>query len=98
MIREILHLILTGGLSNTLEIAEKMGIQEETLNDILQLLQARGYLRLSECTEDQMIPCSNCPTSGSCIRTAQKGQTFIITERGKKFAKPKRLEGSVTGN
>ena len=93
MIKEILSLILNEGLINTSEIAERIGIQEETLNDILHLLQRRGYLRLSECTEEQLKPCSHCPSSGSCIQTAQKGQTFIITERGKQFAKP--LEGSV---
>ena len=96
MIREILHLVLTGGLTTTSEIAERMEIQKETLNDILQLLQTRGYLRLSECTEEQMTPCSHCPSSGSCITTALKGQTFIITERGKRFAKP--IEGSVMEN
>jgi predicted transcriptional regulator len=96
MIREILHLVLTEGLTNTSEITEKMGIQEETLKDILKLLQRRGYLRLSECTEEELKLCSHCPTSGSCLKIAQKGQTFIITERGMQFAKP--LEGSVTRN
>jgi DeoR/GlpR family transcriptional regulator of sugar metabolism len=93
MIREILHIILNEGLTSTSEIAEKVGIQEETLKDILQLLQRRGYLRRSECTEEQLTPCSHCPSSGSCIKTAEKGQTFIITEKGKQIAKP--LGGSV---
>ena len=76
-----------------LDIVASAHFTLETLVDILQLLQRRGYLRLSECTEEQMTPCSHCSSSGSCIRTAQKGQTFIITERGKQYAKP--LEGSV---
>jgi DNA-binding transcriptional regulator LsrR (DeoR family) len=96
MIREILYLISNEGLTSTSEIAEKMRIQEETLNDILKLLQRRGYLRLSECTEEEMEPCSHCPTSGGCLKTAQKDRAFIITERGKQFAKP--LKGSASQN
>ena len=92
MIREVLRLILTKGLTSTSEITERIGVQEETLHDIIQLLVSRGFLRPEECNESSSSSCSHCPVL-CCISTIiQTGQAYAITERGRRFAKPLKRE------
>lgn len=90
MIREVLQLILNESIASTSEIAERIGIQEETLTDIIRLLVSRGYLRLGDCGEPQSTSCSHCPIPCGSSSTTHTGHAFIVTERGKRFAQPLR--------
>jgi hypothetical protein len=92
VIREVLHVILTEGLSSTSEIAERIGVQEETLIDIIKLLVTRGYLRRDECSDSGTSSCSHCPVPCGSSANIQTGQAYIVTERGRRFANPLREE------
>ncbi len=86
MIKEVLQIILTGGMHNTRDIAKKVGIQNETLDDILKLLVAKGYLRTNECESIPSPSCSSCPIDETSCSQDNFGQTYYLTDSGKKYA------------
>ena len=86
MIKEVLQIILTGGMHNKREIARKMGIQNETLDDILKLLVTKGYLRTDDCESVSSPSCSSCPIAESGCGKDNFGQTYYLTDNGKKYA------------
>ena len=85
MLRKILQLIVNDGILYKREMAERMGVQTETLDDMLKILVERSYLRLSECGISEKVVCSSCPSAGSC-NTEASGQAYYVTARGKRYA------------
>lgn len=86
MIREVLQLIVTEGMLDKNQIARKLGIQNETLDDIIRLLVERGYLRMEHNGCDVESSCSGCHNAKGCDMITNTGQAFYITERGKAYA------------
>ncbi len=85
MLKKILQLIVNEGILYKREMAERMRVQTETLDDMLKILLERGYLRLSECGISEKVVCSSCPSAGSC-NTEVSGQAYYVTARGKRYA------------
>lgn len=86
MLKKILQLLVTDGILYKREMAKRVGVQTETLDDMLRILLDRGYLRLSECETSEKVVCSSCPSAGSC-NTAVSGQAYYVTAKGKSYAK-----------
>ncbi|TFF92760.1 hypothetical protein EU546_07220 [Candidatus Thorarchaeota archaeon] len=86
MIRKILRLIIHKEMLTVQEIAKEVGIQEGTLEDIFHLLLNRGLLRPGECNAPKGVSCASCPMASSCNLTGNLGQTYYVTEKGKRYA------------
>jgi hypothetical protein len=90
MIEQILELIVDGRIVDKKEIAREVGIQEETLNDMIDLLCQRGYLRVGEqhCGED--MHCSGCSLADTCGSTDKFGRVLYVTEKARQYLKARR--------
>ncbi|MFW9769587.1 MAG: hypothetical protein ACFFF9_12400 [Candidatus Thorarchaeota archaeon] len=87
MIKKVLQLIISEGMLDKKEIARRVGIQVETLDDIIRLLIQRGFLttEVQGCNEESA--CSGCHHATGCDMVTSVGQAFYVTEKGKAYAK-----------
>ena len=85
MLKKILQLLVNDGILYKRKMAKLVGVQTETLDDMLKILLERGYLRLSECGISEKVVCSSCPSAGSC-NTEVSGQAYYVTAMGKRYA------------
>ncbi|MGY5880900.1 MAG: hypothetical protein RTV31_11655 [Candidatus Thorarchaeota archaeon] len=90
MIGKVLELIVDGRIVDKREIARQVGVQVETLDDVIDLLCQRGYMRLSEnsCTESPS--CSGCSVENSCGSTDKLGKALFVTDKGRQYVKSRR--------
>ena len=58
--KETLRAICDGGLVSRGDIAEKVGVQESILEDILSLLSSKGYLKGIDYTGEMPSGCMGC--------------------------------------
>ena len=86
MIKEILQLIVSEGILDKNQIARRVGMQVETLDDIIRLLVERGFLRMEQNGCDVESSCSGCHSSAGCETITDTGQAFFVTDRGKAYA------------
>ncbi len=86
MLKEILQCMLSDGLTSKKQIAEKIGVQPETLDDMLRLLVKRGMLKVSECEPVEQPKCASCPISESGCTSDIWGQAYYVTDRGRRYA------------
>lgn len=86
MLKKILQLLVNDGILYKREMAKRVGVQTETLDDMLKILLERGYLRLSECDTSEKVVCSSCPSAGSC-NSEVSGQAYYVTAKGTRYAK-----------
>ena len=84
MLKKILQLMVNEGILHKAEMAKRVGVQTETLDDMLKILLDSGYLRLFECEVSEKVVCSSCPSAGSC-NTEVSGQAYYVTARGKRY-------------
>jgi predicted transcriptional regulator len=87
MIKKVLQLIISEGMLDKKQIARQVGLQVETLDDIIRLLVDRGLLRMEVNGCDVEASCSGCHSSGGCDMITSIGQVFYVTDRGKAYAK-----------
>ncbi|MCK5264720.1 MAG: hypothetical protein KAR03_03860 [Candidatus Thorarchaeota archaeon] len=90
MIGKVLELIVNGRIVDKREIARHVGVQVETLDDVIDLLCQRGYLRTDEqsCTENPS--CSGCSIEDSCGSTDKLGRAIFVTDKGRQYVKSRR--------
>ena len=89
MIKQVLSLLIEEGLSTKKQIADKLGIKEETLDDIIQILLKRGFLREGQCdegTQMNVAHCSSCIEKESCISKSHQSSEVFVTEKGRRYA------------
>ena len=86
MIKRVLQAIVSENILNKDQIARKVGIQVETLEDIIRLLVERGYLRPETSDCDVESSCSGCHSAEGCDMITNTGQVLYLTERGKAYA------------
>ena len=84
MIREVLRAMQDSQLLSNRDLADKVGVQEATLESILSMLSSKGYL-IEEKNIGQQKGCMGCPMSGKCLTRITTGNTYLLTERGKKL-------------
>jgi hypothetical protein len=90
MIEKVLELIVEGRVTDKREIAREVGIQVETLDDIIDLLCQRGYLRVGEHSCAEGNHCSGCPMADTCGSTDKYGRVLFVTEKAKQYTKSRR--------
>jgi len=90
MIGKVLELIVDGRVVDKREIAQQAGVQVETLDDIIDLLCQRGYLRMSDTSCSESPSCSGCSTSDSCGSTDKLGKALFVTEKGRRYVQSRR--------
>ncbi|MGY5863183.1 MAG: FeoC-like transcriptional regulator [Candidatus Thorarchaeota archaeon] len=85
MIKKVLQVIVEEGMLNKKEIARRVGIQVETLDDMIRLLIQRGFLR-AEVESCETSACAGCHSSAGCDMVTATGQAYFLTEKGKAYA------------
>ncbi len=86
MLKELIQEIMHNSMTSKGQIAESLGIQMETLEDLLKILVDKGMLRISECERVEQTKCASCPIAESSCRGDILGQAYYVTERGKRYA------------
>ncbi|MHA1771505.1 MAG: FeoC-like transcriptional regulator [Candidatus Thorarchaeota archaeon] len=66
----------------TRDLAREVGVQPETLGDILVLLVRQGLIEELATSCDIGDICGSCPMHAACSRNQREGKTFKITKRG----------------
>jgi len=80
----LLRRLADGRIYNLRELAQALAIDEALLEQMLQQLEAAGYLRAvaGECQRG----CAHCAYQAMCALT-QGGRIWALTERGRQAAK-----------
>ncbi len=86
MIGKVLKLIVAEGILDKNEIARRVGVQVETLDDIIRLLVDRRFLRMEENGCDVEPTCTGCHSTAGCDKSTNTSKAFYVTERGRKYA------------
>jgi ribosomal protein S25 len=86
LIKEVLKLVRDGGLLSKGDIADKMGIQDSTLESVFSLLSSKGYLKKFDGAKVSRV-CIGCSMSKNCMQKATTGNVYLITEKGKLYLK-----------
>ncbi len=86
MLKEILQIILSGNITSTQQIAESLGIQIDTLEDMLRILHEKGMLTMAECGTTSPTKCASCPIAESSCSDGNLGHVYYITDRGRRYA------------
>ncbi|MCF2137930.1 MAG: FeoC-like transcriptional regulator [Candidatus Thorarchaeota archaeon] len=82
MIGTILKTMMEDRIITTRDLAQEVGVQPETLGDILVLLVRRGLIEEVATSCDIGSTCKSCPMYAACTRNQREGRTFKITKRG----------------
>ena len=76
---QILHLLKTGP-QNPERLALHLGISEQTLSGMIEMLQMRGYVQW---VASKQTGCDRCAVKGWCVLPTQKGcDTLALTIQG----------------
>ena len=94
MSERVLELIVEGGLVDKREIAQQAGIQTETLEDIIDLLCNRGYMRIDEQSCSESPSCTGCSLADSCGTTDKLGKAIFVTDKGRQYVKSRRAKNN----
>lgn len=86
MIKRVLQLILKEGILDKKQIAHRLSIQVETLDDIVRLLVERGFLRTEENGCDIEASCSGCHSTSDCEMISNTDLVFYVTGKGRAYA------------
>ncbi len=86
MIKNVLQIIVEEGMLEKKEIARRVGIQVETLDDMIRLLIQRGFLRAEVEACEEESACTGCHSSAGCDMVTAVGQVYFVTEKGKSYA------------
>jgi predicted transcriptional regulator len=87
MLKKILQAMLHSNIINKPELARRVGVQPETLEDMLKMLLDRGLLRLGDCEEITSDHCAGCPSSAGCHPDESTNKSYYVTDKGRKYAK-----------
>ena len=90
MIGQVLEMIVDGKIVDKREIARQAGVQVETLDDVIDLLCQRGYLRLNETSCVESPSCSGCSSADTCGSTDKLGRALFVTEKGRQYVHARR--------
>jgi hypothetical protein len=82
---EVLRELQDSNLESMRDIADRVGVQESTLDGILHMLSSKGYLRIEELSPGLDKGCIGCPMRGGCSSQTMSGKRYTLTERGKRL-------------
>ncbi len=86
LLKRILQIMLHANVITKPELAKRVGVQPETLEDMLKMLLDRGLLRLGDCEEVTSDHCTGCPSAAGCQPGDTESKSYYVTEKGKKYA------------
>ncbi|MFW9787798.1 MAG: FeoC-like transcriptional regulator [Candidatus Thorarchaeota archaeon] len=86
MIKKVLQLLISEGMLDKNQIARRVGMQVETLDDIIRLLIERGYLRVEMNGCDTETSCSGCHSAKGSDMITNTGQVYYVTAKGRAYA------------
>ncbi len=87
MLKRILQVMLDRRIIHKQELAKIVGVQVETLEDILRLLVEKKYLRREDCVEIEDTHCTRCPSASSCLDDQIATHEYHLTPKGIRYAK-----------
>lgn len=86
MLKRVLQVMLQANVIDKPELARRVGIQVETLEDMLKMLLERGLLKVGDCEEVKGDHCAGCPSSTGCAPSDNESKSYYVTAKGKKYA------------
>jgi hypothetical protein len=87
MLKKILQVMLDQRIIHKQDLAKVVGVQLETLEDMLKLLVEKGYLKQEDCVEIEDTHCSGCPSAASCLDEQVATHDYHLTTKGMRYAK-----------
>lgn len=102
MLRQLLHLIVSGEMTSRDECAARLGVSAESLDEMIGLLVALGYLEnaSASCASSAIAggangakgsACKGCSMAGSChggCFADRKGIAWAVTAKGRSAEAP----------
>jgi DNA-binding MarR family transcriptional regulator len=85
MLERILRELVEGHVQSQTELANRLGVSEEMVEQMLADLQRMGYLTIEARGCDQNA-CANCPLTPEGCAAEQQLRGWILTERGRRAA------------
>jgi predicted ArsR family transcriptional regulator len=84
MLEKLLRLIAAGSTHSLSELANKLGVSEELLRQMIEDMTRMGYLRLvtGGCADH----CAGCSLAGICA-VGSAGQVWSLTDKGERAAR-----------
>jgi len=89
MLKRILQVMLDQRIIHKQDLAKIVGVQKETLEDMLRLLVEKEYLKREDCVEIEDTHCSSCPSATSCLDEQIATHEYHLTAKGIRYAKSK---------
>jgi len=86
LLKKILQVMLHANVITKPELAKRVGVRPETLEDMLEMLLDRGLLRLDDCATMTGNHCAGCPSAAGCQPDSTSGKSYYVTEKGRKYA------------
>jgi predicted ArsR family transcriptional regulator len=83
MLQRLLELVAEGGVHTYAELARQLGVSIELLEQMLEELARRGYLR--PVAGDCQSQCTGCPLAKTCA-VGGPTRVWALTERGATIA------------
>lgn len=90
MIGQVLEIMMSEQLMTTQDIAREVGIQPETLSDVIELLVRRGLVEEVGPSCEMNEHCGSCPSASSCSMSQSSGKQWRVTKRGEMFVRKTR--------
>lgn len=87
MLKRILQIMLDQRIIHKQDLAKTVGVQIETLEDMLRLLVQKEYLKREDCVEIEDTHCSSCPSASSCLDEEIATHDYHLTAKGIRYAR-----------
>jgi hypothetical protein len=84
--KEVLKVVRDGNLLSKAAVADKLGIQESTLESVFSLLSSKGYLQKFDGATEVPSVCVGCSIRKKCVQNVS-GSVYVITDKGKHYLK-----------
>ncbi len=86
MFKEILRLLLKARMLSKSQLAHEVGVSEGSLQDIINLLVAAGYLSATSPEFCEPSACGSCAHGSQCSTDAPSVFYYSITPKGMEYA------------
>ena len=87
MLKKILQVMLDQRIIHKQDLAKIVGVQIETLEDMLRLLVDKEYLKRNDCVEVEDTHCSSCPSVSGCLDDQKATHDYHLTAKGIRYAR-----------
>lgn len=85
MMAELLTMLMDEGAHTIQQLAERLGVEVDSLNRMIELLVKKGLLKGADCDVSDKSHCAHCPVQLNCSKP-EYGQAYYLTDKGKQYA------------